>query len=185
MKILHPFFATASDMEPALREIERAIPVAYVQAGVFLDKNVLRYPSVASIPHFGISLKGRIAGADDDYLIVPQGAQIFVEERSQRRGGVKYFIDSRRNQGVTFRPGGMFKNECLISGEAGTPHTDDISLRIWKVFADIFFKDFVKIGLVRVGPEALRLLHQGVRLAQDLKFSRAADLVATNGNGRE
>ena len=153
--------------------IERAINLDYVQAGMFTTKDVIRYPSALDLPDLGISRKG---SSDADYLVVPRGTPINVQEVAQRRGGVRYFVDLSTNTGVVFRPGGMFKKECLISGEVGTPLTDEVSLRVWKVFSKFFFRDFVRVNLVRLGPEALQLLRSGFRLAQDVKFSREIDL---------
>jgi hypothetical protein len=176
MAILHPFFATAADMAPGIVAIERAISLDYVKAGMFTTPDVIRYPSAIDLPNFGISPRGRSAGADSNYLIVTRGMAINVQEVAQRRGGVRYFIDHRTNPGVVFRPGGMFKQECLISGEVGTPLTDEVSLRVWRVFSKFFFRDFVRINLFRLGPEALQLLRSGFRLAQDVNFSREIDL---------
>jgi hypothetical protein len=178
MGILHQFYATASDMEPGLAKIEQSTPLEYVRAGMFHSKDVARYASALAIPHFGVSQTGRLAAADHNYIVVPKGASIVVQEVPQRRGGIRYVIDHRENPSVVFRPGGMFGKDCLIAGELGTPRADEVSLAIWKLFSRHFFREFVKIGLYRVGPEALRLLHAGLRLSPDIKWSRVTDLAA-------
>jgi hypothetical protein len=123
-----------------------------------------------------VSPSGHRASLDHDYLVVPSAAPIVVQEVPQRRGGIRYVIDHRENPSVVFRPGGMFGNDCLIAGEVGTPRTDEASLAIWKLFSKYFFLEFVKIGLYKVGPEALRMLHAGLRLTPDIKWSREIDL---------
>ena len=145
---------------------------------MFHSKDVARYASALAVPHFGVSQTGRLAAADHNYIVVPKGASIVVQDVPQRRGGVRYVIDHRENASVVFRPGGMFGKDCLIAGELGTPRADEVSLAIWKLFSRHFFREFVKIGLYRVGPEALRLLHAGLRLSPDIKWSRVTDLAA-------
>jgi hypothetical protein len=178
IRTLHAFYATAGDMEPALTEIERA-SIEYVQCGMFLSREVIRYSSATATPNFGKST-GR--AAEHDYLVVPRDALIDVREVPQRRGGVRYFIDSSTNHGVVFRPGGLatpggrIKEECLVAGTIGTAWTDDVSLSIWMLFSKFFFTGFVKIGAYRVGPEAMRLLHARCRLTPDASWNRTTDL---------
>jgi hypothetical protein len=179
MGTLHQVYATASDMEPGLVDIERSMPLEYVLAGMFPTNETVRYPSALAVPNFGISRTGRGPTIDGhNYIVVPKGASIVVQDVPQRRGGVRYVIDNRENPCVVFRPGGMFGRDCLIAGEVGTPRTDQVSLAIWNLFHRHFFREFVKIGLYRVGPEALRLLHSGLRLTPDIEWSRVTDLAA-------
>jgi len=147
--------------------------VEYIREGMFPTDEVTRYPSALIIPHFGIST-GYVG--EHDYVVVPNGAKIEVEEVPQRRGGVRYFIEIVNNPGVVFQPGGMIEDNCLIAGEISTPHTDEVSLSIWKLFTKYFWGDFIKIGAFRVGPGALRLLHKGCRLTPDATWSREVDL---------
>jgi hypothetical protein len=177
VEILHQFYATASDMQPGLAKIEQSMPLEYVRAGMFPTGDIIRYPSARAIPNLGISPKGQGATIDGhNYIVVPSGASIVVEEVPQRRGGLNFVIDHRQNPSVIFRPGGMFGRDCLVAGEVGTPRTDEISLAIWKLFSKHFFREFVKIGIDRLGPEALRLLHAGTRLTPNATWSRVTDL---------
>lgn len=175
MATLHQFYATSVDMEPGLAAIERSMAVEYVRAGIFSIKAPARFPSAMGIPDFGLFRNRRTAG-QHNYLVVPAGAEIMVEEVQPRRGGVAYVVDHRANPSVIFRPGGMFESKCLIAGEVGTPLTDDASLAIWKLFTKHFWREFVAVGQYRVGPEALRLLHSGVRLTPDMSWSPETDL---------
>ena len=83
-----------------------------------------------------------------------------VQPVPQRRGGVKYIVDSRQNalSNITFQPGGLYGNDGLISVQLGTALEDDASLQLFRLFYERLFNGFVKVKIYYVGPEALGCL---------------------------
>ncbi|MGO9444236.1 MAG: hypothetical protein ACLPXB_05580 [Thiobacillaceae bacterium] len=114
-------------------------------------------PTIVSDPEKLLSLRS--------YLAFDQGRTIAVRPVSQRRGGVKYAVDQLVNpQTVVLDGGGMLDAERLIAGYVGTATNDDLATDIYALFAKVIRRKYEKIKSYYVGPEAVQLLDDGVRL---------------------
>lgn len=170
-------FATRSDLEPGIRFVESQRQLKYVALCLYSVGNrgtwivvphespqFETYDSLLAVDHLGVNLTGQqITG--DDYLIADSPTEIKIEAVKQRKGGVHYFVDQLQNPAsICFRPGGLYENECLISGNIGTASEHPESINLYRQFTRAIAKGFKKIGNYYVGPAALRLLDEGMRL---------------------
>jgi hypothetical protein len=177
-RFLDQVYATRNDMLYGIHRIEKVKPVEYVLTGMFDNDYVTRYPSVDDLPNFGISVSGEHL-LEPQYLVVPAGTAIQTERIPQRRGGIKFAINPRLNpiEHILFHPGGLYRDEALISGEMGLGVTyNEVSVDIYELFSNELFEDFVTVKAFHVGPEALELLKKGFRLTPGIKSSREIDL---------
>ena len=149
----------------------------YVKGGLF-DQPVLSvFDSISSLPDIGVAKSG--GSLESIFLILHRGQGLKVRQVPQRKGGYKYAIDQQENPGsIAISPGGRFGDSVLIAGMVGTVHHDKISEELMKAFASEIKKRFVKIKSYWVGPEAMELLHLGVRLTHSAGAPRTFDLLA-------
>jgi hypothetical protein len=111
------------------------------------------------------------------YLVFDAATELKVREIPQRKGGVLYSADLEANPtGFGFRPGGLFEGRCLIRGSVGTATGDPVSIALCRAFAREVRRGFTKIHSYYVGPEAVRLLDEGMRLAIGVGSSPNSDL---------
>lgn len=185
-------FATRSDLEPGLRSIESQMPLKYIEMYLYVtgrkdswmivpheSPEFKSYTSLLAANRLGINLTGQsITG--DNYLVVDAATEIRIREVPQRKGGVNYIVDDQSYlTAIFFRPGGFYQDHCLISGNIGTASVHPQSIELYNNFTRAVTKGFKKIGNYRVGPEALCLMENGMRMVTiginspreyDLKF---------------
>jgi hypothetical protein len=170
-------FATRSDLEPGLSLIDSQRQLKYValclysatSRGTFIvvphkSPEFESYTSLLGVDRLGINLTGQhVTG--EDYLVLDSGKELEIEAVPQRKGGVHYFAGQLLNpSSICFAPGGLYQNQCLISGRIATISEDLESIKLYREFTRAVTKGFNKVGNYYVGPEALRLLDQGMRL---------------------
>ena len=169
-------FATRSDLEPGLQLIEAQRPLKYVALNCYevnsgkssvvphKSPQFEEYDSLLDVPSLGTNTTGdHISG--DHYLILPRDREARFESVIQDKGGIHYFVDQSLNPvSITFLPGGIYQNNNLICGHIGTVSKHPESIDLYKSFTKAVTKGFKKIGNYRVGPEARRLMNEGLRM---------------------
>ncbi len=164
------FYATRTDIEPVLREVEAKIPVVYVEAGLFTDAEAQVFSTGLDLPDLGQchspeSVQGR------SWFMIPADQEPRRRIVPQRRGGVRYSMDPQQcPMFVVFRPGGVHQDRAIIEGSATTGAQDDFSLALMKCFALAVKRWFQRSGAAGwLGTEAAQLGRTGWRLTQDLR----------------
>jgi len=156
-------FATRSDLEPGLREVESEVGVKYARCDLYYGPICEQYPSLLEWNDLGRNETGsHITGPG--FLVLPRDREIKIEPVPQVSGGIRYSLSQKLNpNSITFLPGGIYKREeILICGHIGTIWKP--SLTLYKSFVKAVTKGFEKIGSYRVGPEAVRLMNAGHRM---------------------
>jgi hypothetical protein len=169
-------FATRADLEPGLRLIESQHHLRYTARFSYVlgkDRMIIvphktpdfeTYDSLLKAERLGINCTGE-HHTGDDYLIVEGTADVRLKSAIQRKGGIHYFVDQEFNpKSICFSPGGIYEEHNLICGHIGTASEHPESITLYKAFANAIIKGFKKIGTYKVGPEALRLMDQGIRM---------------------
>lgn len=170
------FFAGKSDLESLLRSIESKWQLQFVTAGLFDSPKVTSIESLLTSPDLGRLAVGDFVLAPR-FLVVRREISINVEEVPQRRGSVKYAVDQLTNpKAIIVRPGGLFDEKCLISGEVSTASNDADSLELFRAFAQAIRTQFTKVNDYYVGKEAGDLLDNGCRLTANVKSPIIYDL---------
>lgn len=157
-------FATHNDLIPGLREFEATTPVQYVLKEMRDDRNFKVFDSLTDAVDLGISRTGHhVTG--DSYLVLEKESKLEIDEVRQISGRFKYLVHQNLNPtSITFEPGGMFQNVCLVVGHVGTASPNKESDVLYKRFRRAITKTFQTIGRYHVGPEAMQLLQNGFRL---------------------
>lgn len=179
-------FATHLDYQPVIERVEAHGELKYVEMGLFEDPEPRIVYSGLSLNTLGISSHGDY-NFDESYLVIPRNVEIEVRAIPQRRGGIRYALDMSENPaGVSFGPGGLFQDRCLIRGHLNRASDHPDALNLFKHFRREIKKCFVCInGVDWVGSEALKLHEAGLPLkgndystlsAQDFRGNRSANI---------
>ncbi|EHU4916621.1 hypothetical protein V4T45_001458 [Vibrio vulnificus] len=171
------FYATIEDLHYGLASFEEACAIKYVRTGLFDSPEPIVYMTYRDIENIGLSLDGRIENLTT-YLILERDDNIEVKKVLQRRGGVKYSINSRFiPSSITFTPSGVYGGECIIYGTiTGVDVTDEKSKNLFKLFGKHVLKGFEKIKTFKVSPSAANKLDDGIRLTPNFKADQSMDL---------
>lgn len=169
-------FAVESDMKLLLLELESVISIKYVRAGISDEPLVEIFTSVSEIPGLGEAHSPDQAQCPI-FLILPSNTTVNVEPIEQRRGGVRYALDQRKNSAsLALRLGGVFAECCVIAGQVGTCSDDPNSVELMRVVTRLTTKHFKRIRSYFVGPGAKELMEQGYRLTADARMPKEYDL---------
>lgn len=185
-------FATRTDLEPGLRLIESQHRLTYTARfsySLSKDRMIIvphktpefeTYDSLLKVERLGINCTGE-HHTGDDYLIVEGASDVRLRSAIQRKGGIHYFVDQEFNpKSICFSPGGIYEEHNLICGHIGTASEHPESITLYKMFTKAITKGFKKIGNYKVGPEALHLMSQGIRMVTiSVKSPREYDLRIT------
>lgn len=170
-------FATRTDLEPGLRLIESLRPLKYVALfrystntrGEFIvvphrSPNFQEYDSLLVVPSLG-SNRTADHNTGDQYLVTNADTDTRFESVLQRKGDIHYFVATHNlSPFCTFQPGGRYQEQYLICGHISGTSDNPESFVLYKEFTKAVTKGFHKIGSYRVGPEAKRLMNEGVRM---------------------
>jgi hypothetical protein len=171
------FFATRDDLIFVLQMVEEQYALKYIKCGLFDAADRPVYSSFTEIQYLGIAVKGDW-NFEDNYLVLFSEATVRVRAVPQRRGGIKYAVDQQQNpESITIKPGGRYADSAVIAGIVGTVHHDKRAEELLAAFIKAFKIRFVKAKSYIVGPEALKLLESGFRLAQSIKSPTEFDLL--------
>lgn len=171
------FYASVEDLHAGLARFEEACAIKYVRTGLFDDPDPIVYATYRDIENLGLSLDGRIESLRT-YLILECDDDIAVKEVPQRRGGVKYSINSRTTpSSITFTPSGVYEDECIIYGTiTGVDVTNEKSKNLYKLFGKHVLKGYENIKSFKVSPEAAKMLDSGMRLTPNFKADKSMAL---------
>jgi len=158
------FFATASDLVPLLASLEAQQSLQYTLLDLSKVDDPLIYQSYAEIPDFGIA-SHPTAVANPQYLVCHAGTAVRVQPVPQQAGGIRFAIDPEWNPDtVALRPGGRYGSNAILYGSVGTVMDSAISKDLYRFLAKPFGRNFQKHDAFYIGPEALKLWRDGVRL---------------------
>jgi len=170
------FFATKRDIEPLLVAIESKHEIKYVRAGNSDSPEVVTLSSGLQIPNLGIAESGDW-NHNQWWLLMKPSATVQTRTISLRRGGTRYAIDQRLNpNSIAFEPGGIFQDNVVIGGTAGTISDEPVSRELINLFTRETRRQFTRIRSFFVGPEAEKLLDKGYRLTTDTRSTQEYDL---------
>ena len=177
------FFATRADLEPGIRKIEADIPLKYIAHGWHLTPEPEAFLSALEIPEFGQAVdvsyefgdrrifKRDFYSGAQKYLVGFQEAKIGAKFVPQESGRIRYDAETGIDnpQAFWFQPGGMAGDAALVGGCIVEATLDPDTVKLFQKFRRTVLKGFVKLPDYYyenwyVGPEALDLLKQGVRL---------------------
>ena len=163
------FFATKKDLIEILTPVEREYAISYIKMGMFDNKECIRYQSIVDAEKIGYTDSG--FWLDEDYMILPKDQKVYIREVPQRRGGIKYFIDTLGNEnGLVFGgTGGIYTKmpKTLIGGRffiMGFPDFDEDAMELYKTICKHFRRNCKRVEGVSVAKDALSLLKSGWRL---------------------
>jgi hypothetical protein len=171
------FYSSKDDLHNGLKRLEEHCEVSYIRTGLFDAPQLERYSSYKEIENIGISLDGRIESLPT-YLIVESDEVVVPKEIPQRRGGVRYSLNSRVfPSSVTFTPSGSFEEKCIIYGTlSGLEATNAKSIMLYKAFEKHVLKGFKKIKSFKVSPQALVGMDSGIRMTCNINAHQSMDL---------
>jgi hypothetical protein len=171
------FFAFGTDLLPVLEQVDRKHRFTYVASGLFTSP-------VSERVELGARLTCSSEGYNAGYLVTPDTTEILVRPVPQRKGGFLYAVDELANpSSITLHLGGMVCANVLLPGSVGTVSTHGSSVVLHRAFVCAIGKCFKRVKSYRVGPAALSLLAQGVRLTSSAKAPREYDLVLPEVRG--
>lgn len=150
------FFASKTDLELGLSEVESGRQVKYARTGLFDDREVQVYMSFSEIVDLGVNRSGN--HQSESYLVLDQAVELQIREVPQSKGGVKYAIDQMNNtSSIVFWPGGVYKENFIICGHIATISNESLSLALYKEFSKKLLKGFKKVGRYYLSPEAFKM----------------------------
>ncbi|WP_343657921.1 hypothetical protein [Chryseobacterium sp.] len=172
------FFATKSDIENIIMDIEASYPIKYYEMGLFDTRSDKYFDSVAEIPDFGTPRSGDW-NRDLRLMAMPKNLSMIIRDIDQKKGGVKYAVDPVLNHiSICFQFGGIYKEGVIIAGSCFTTNPNEFSLEVFKDFSSKIRKSFKKIDKFYVGPDAEEKLRDGWRLVQNEGFAKGYDLIS-------
>ena len=175
------FFGSRNDLLTVLLGAEEQNPLIYVEAGYFDAPKgkppvLVTYDTAAKIKELGSARSGDV-NAERIFLIVEPEYELTLEKITLRRGGVRYSLTQCENsRSVSFRPGGIFDENCIIRGEIATISANRLSLDFMKLFRKGFKKKFEYVSPCYIGSNAAKILNEGGRLTDSVKSPKEFDL---------
>jgi hypothetical protein len=170
------FYATREDLEPAIRSIEAVASFRYALTGLHKSPVFPEYSSALEIPMLGRATS-ESAITCEAYLVVPKGEKISVQEIRQNSGGVRDVVDQLVNpRSIVFQSGGVRDGRVIIHGRAATTAQSEEAKEIFSLFRKWLKKNFEKRRAFYVGPVAMRLKEEGVRLTMAVQSPKEYDL---------
>lgn len=160
-----PMYATKNDFAAVFRGVSLERPIDFVATGLF-DKAEM------TILHESDDIASFSA-----YMAFDRGLSIEQRVVPQRDGTTKFAIDPMINKKtIIFRCGGLIGNERLVAGDIAASDTNEQSEEIYRLFVRHIMKNFKKVKSYYVGPEAMDLFDQGIRLSPSEKSPELYDL---------
>src|SRR5262249_23350722 len=136
-------FATRSDYEPVLMAVEAQQHLKYVQFGLLETATPATYFSALEIPDLGIAFRGT-SGHEAIYLVMDRDDELEPHLVELYEGGVRYRISQLESPtSITFQPGGLLADTCIIRGDIGTVASTAASIELFRSFARQFRKRFI------------------------------------------
>lgn len=176
------FFATRQDSLDLLLYVEERTPLWYVRWGHYPSPEAPTYETASDIPDLGIArigLKG-----ETRYIVFPP-ASALTFDKSEGAGVIRYEpVPRTESPYVFFHSGGLFRDECLITGYVGTSSESREGVCFFDRLYRALRRRFVRVGSgyrSLVGPEALGLLQAGMRFTDSVTSPRTLDFKRPRG----
>lgn len=187
------FFATRSDLAVPIKNVESHLKVRYYHVS-FPERPVFAtYDSILDDPDLGVCHSGRTAerqylvmkvatklkvneipqksGGDPVEIIKTLAPGIHVgklkppDPHAQIIGSRFEMANQLLNpDSITMDFGGVYKDLGVVRGTMATISESQDSRELYKAFQGAFRRAFKKIDMYYIGPEALSLAHEGLRL---------------------
>ena len=146
------FYATAGDLLPILKLVEDQVQLKYTRFGTIASSSPDAYLSALDIRNLGIASKESSINCDT-YLIGSRETKIRAEQPIIINGKLRYAFNQLYNpETVTLTPGGWWKENILLHGRVATASKHPSSLKLMKLYANAFRKQFIKIKSFYMGP---------------------------------
>ncbi len=169
------FYATRTDMEAVMNEIESTASFLYTEKGQFSSPQ-REFDSALSLPGFGTLQHGHYA-LEPAYIVVPKEQSVEVRSVTQNDGYIRYAIDQLHNpHSILFQPSGVYRSNAIIMGSVTTASDDPASLKFYKLCSKTISGTFQKANTSYVGAEATAFAKQGCRLTNDINRPDSYDL---------
>jgi hypothetical protein len=171
------FFATRRDLLPGLRAIEQSESLRYVLNELRDDAAFGAVPALQDDPVLGHSTTGDVVSSPQ-YFVFREGDVPQPRAVPQRRGGTKYVLEPTGDC-VILKCGGVHDaTGALVAGELQQPlEPSRAAVELFRLFTRELFRDFTRVGLYWLGPEALKGFRAGQRLVTiGVRSPRAYDL---------
>lgn len=176
------FFGLKEDLLPMLALVESKGALKYVRTGNFLgdqvNDSVVTFGAGAELPNLGKATADQWTGCDS-FLVSDPTTPINLRAL-QAIGGDRVCLDQLENpDSIVFNPGGVWSDDVVLNGCIGTASESQVSQTLMKRFQAAIKKSFTKVKAFYVGPNALKLLESGIRLAGAVQSPRELDLSLT------
>ena len=144
------FFATRQDSLHLLRNVEEREPLRYVQWGHYPSPEAPTYERASDISDLGVARIGR--KGENRYVVFPPTSALTFD-KSEGAGVIRYEPIPRTDSPyVFFHSGGLFGDECLITGYIGTSSESREGIRFFDRFYRALRTRFVRVGRQRDEP---------------------------------
>ena len=166
------FFATSSDIVPALKNFEANKPLKFVDPEIKTTPHRAIYFNSSDIPSLGIATAPSGSWSDSyivSYRDVKNHMHAFVDNYGQKR----WMINNGDNpDSVMLTLAGVWKTGTLLPGNICTSHQAGVAQQLMRCFL-LALKEasFVQLDIYWLGPEALEMLKAGRRLAKNAEAS--------------
>jgi hypothetical protein len=169
------FFATEQDLQQLITAFEAKARCQYYEEGSFENDIVVSYKSLLDVPRLGTVQHGDWNHATR-LLVLPKNVSLVVRPCPQRRGGMRYIIDSAENpRSFTLTLGGVFQPGVLVASGAITSATDEAALGLFGCLARLVKKQ-PRTGVFYLGQQASGYFEQGWRLITNAQSPPEYDL---------
>ena len=169
------FFAEEQDLRQLIAAFEATAHCQYYKAGSFESNVVVQYESLLDVPRLGTVQHGDWNHATR-LLVLPMEIALVVRPCPQRKGGMRYIVDSAENPcSFTLTLGGIFQPGVLVASGAVTAAEDERTLSIFGSLARLI-KKLPRAGVFYLGQQASRYLDQGWRLVSNAQSPPEYDL---------
>ncbi len=160
-----PVYATQLDLATIAKEVILVRPIEFAVMGLFDRPELIVLDDADYLKPF------------TSYLAFDKGLSIAVRSVPQRNGGIKFAVDPMENiHTMVLHIGGHNNHSRLIAGAISVATGSQVGEGIYSLFAKEIRRKFEKIRSYYVGPEALKLFDDGIRLTPTAKSPEAYDL---------
>lgn len=173
-------FSLRDDALALLGKLEKTRKLFFVLERWFRSPEPPVYHSASDIPNLGIATVPAQLGADC-YLVYDHVVKkIVLQETSGPDGVIWYSVNvSKMPPFVFFTCGGLFEDECMISGIIETAWGDKRTLSLYRAFVSALKNLYIHVPDpydVYIGPQALELRKAGLRFTQSKGMVRSQDI---------
>lgn len=158
-------FAAENDLSELMLRLEESMALEYVRASDTPSNLMFHtWSSIADIPAVSRTDAVKVV-ASPYYLVSARPVRWHSYVVRQRSGGRRYYIDQSKNpNSVVIRPGGVAAHGRILAGSVDTGSSAMASITLFNAIRDQITYRFRKVQSYWVGPRALELAQEGIRL---------------------